>query len=94
MSDASRIPAGPTLRERAASKRRGLRIREALISGLLRVCAFSAVAGLLLIMIFVFREALPVLTDSATQKEASLSGFFATPLWQPVGNVPKYGIVP
>jgi phosphate transport system permease protein len=73
---------------------RSLRVREAVIDALLRVCAFSAVAGLLLIIVFVMREALPVLLDPETRKEASLAAFFATPLWQPVGDVPKYGIVP
>lgn len=53
-----------------------------------------AVAGLVLIILFVFREALPVLFDPETQKEASLRGFFATPMWQPVGNIPKYGLAP
>ena len=83
-----------TLVERATAHRRSLRWREALITMLLRVCAFSAVAGLLLIMFFVFREALPILTDPQTQREANLRGFFTAPLWQPVGAVPKYGIVP
>jgi phosphate transport system permease protein len=83
-----------SLAERATAYRRSLRWREALISGLLRLCAFSAVAGLLLIMLFVFREALPIFTSAETQREANLRGFFTTPLWQPVGNVPKYGIVP
>ena len=74
---------------------RGLRrFQEALIGVLLRAAAFGAVASLLLILVFVFKEALPVLTDPEIQKEASLRGFFATPLWQPVGNVPKYGLVP
>jgi phosphate transport system permease protein len=75
--------------------RRGLqRVREAFITVLLRASAFLAVAGLLLIMVFVFREAAPILYDPEIQKEASLRGFFATPLWQPVGEVPKYGLVP
>ena len=43
-------------------------------------------------MVFVFREAMPVLFDPVTRKEAGLGAFFATPLWQPVGDVPKYGI--
>src|SRR5262245_50804227 len=77
-----------------AGRARGRRTREAIIAMALRVCAFSAVAGLLLIMVFVFREALPVLTDPETQKEASLRHFFAVPIWQPVGNVPKYGVIP
>lgn len=74
---------------------RGLRrFQEAVIGVLLRGAAFAAVASLLLILVFVFKEALPVLTDPEIQKEASLRGFFATPLWQPVGAVPKYGLVP
>jgi phosphate transport system permease protein len=74
------------------ARSRALRLREAAIGGILRVCAFSAVAGLLLIVVFVARESLPVLFDAETRKEASLPGFFATPLWQPVGDIPKYGI--
>ena len=76
------------------ASRRVQRWREGAIGVLLRVCAFGAVAGLALIMIFVFREALPVLHDPEVMKEASLARFFATPLWQPVGDVPKYGILP
>ncbi len=78
----------------SVARRRIQRVREGVIEWALRTCAFAAVAGLLLIILFVFREALPILRDPATQKEASLAGFFATPLWQPVGDVPKYGLVP
>jgi phosphate transport system permease protein len=78
----------------ASTRRRVQRLREAAIGWLLRFCAFSAIAGLLLIMVFVIREALPVLTDAEIQKEASVRGYFSTPIWQPVGNVPKYGILP
>jgi len=74
--------------------RRIQRVREGFIEWALRACAFAAVAGLVLIILFVFREALPILTNAETQKEASLARFFATPLWQPVGDVPKYGLVP
>ncbi|MEK7823654.1 MAG: phosphate ABC transporter permease subunit PstC [Candidatus Eisenbacteria bacterium] len=76
------------------ARRRVQRIREGFITLLLRSCAFGAVAGLLLIMVFVFREALPVLTDPEIRKEASLRAYAATSLWQPVGDVPKYGILP
>ncbi|MFM7231489.1 MAG: phosphate ABC transporter permease subunit PstC, partial [bacterium] len=75
------------------TRRRQL-VRERVIESLLRACAFSAVAGLVLIVVFVFREAWPILADAETQKESSLAGFFATPLWQPVGDVPKYGLLP
>ena len=45
-------------------------------------------------MVFVFREALPIFTSAETQREASFGGFFAVPNWQPVSDVPKYGLVP
>src|SRR5262245_11304087 len=93
---ASRPPLAP-LRHTGVGdspRRRAQRLRENGITMLLRGCAFAGVAGLLLIMVFVFREALPVLYDREIQKEASLSAFFATPMWQPVGAVPKYGITP
>jgi phosphate transport system permease protein len=92
-SNPSPVSAAFALRPLAHRARpRSLRVREAAIDGLLRVCAFTAVAGLLLIIVFLVREALPVLFDPETRKEASLAAFFATPLWQPVGDVPKYGI--
>ena len=75
-------------------RRRAQRLRERVISALLQACAFTGVAGLLLIMVFVFRESLPVFFDPEVKKEASLSAFFATGMWQPVGDVPKYGIAP
>ncbi|HKQ58642.1 MAG TPA: phosphate ABC transporter permease subunit PstC [Candidatus Eisenbacteria bacterium] len=95
MPAATTANATPALRPLTGLDRPGARrVREALIGGLLRVCAFSAVAGLLLIVVFVMREALPVLFDAETRKEASLAAFFATAMWQPVGDIPKYGILP
>jgi phosphate transport system permease protein len=87
------MTAGPRARRPAPARRRA-RGGEVLIELALKACAFSAVLGLLLIVVFVFREAWPVLADPETQKESSLAGFFATPLWQPVGDVPKYGLMP
>jgi len=88
MSRSLTAPDSPT------SVRARQRVRELFIEWALRACAFSAVAGLVLIVVFVFKEAWPILSDPEIQKEASLAGFFATPLWQPVGEVPKYGLVP
>jgi len=79
----------------AALPRRGRRrFEEALIAVLLRGAAFVAVAGLLLIMVFVFREALPIFTNAEIRKEAGFAHFFATSMWQPVGDIPKYGLLP
>jgi phosphate transport system permease protein len=88
------LPSIASDRSTALARRGAQRIQEALVGVLLRLCAFAAVAGLLLIMLFVFREAAPILFDRDIQKEASLAHFFATPLWQPVGDVPKYGLAP
>lgn len=77
-----------------SARRRWQRVSEAAITLLLRACAFLAVAGLLLIIVFVFKEALPILASAETQKEASLAHFTATTMWQPVGDVPKYGMLP
>jgi len=69
------------------------RIREAGITWILRLCALTGVVGLLLIAVFLFREALPILFDPKTQEEANLARMF-TSIWQPVGGIPKYGIIP
>jgi len=68
--------------------------RERVIVAVLGFCAVLAVVGLLLIILFVFREALPIFIDRATQAEASIRGFFSTPFWQPVSDTPKYGLTP
>jgi len=88
------MASGPRRPVRSARSLAMLRAREVAITWMLRICAFSAIAGLLLIIVFVFREALPVLLDPETQKEAGLRHFFATTMWQPVGDVPKYGLAP
>ena len=94
MSPAVSAPPLAGLGAKPSPSRARLRAREGAIEFLLRACAFSAVAGLVLIVLFVFKEAWPILSDPEIQKESSLEGFFATPLWQPVGEVPKYGLVP
>ena len=78
----------------SASRRRLQRGREAAIGALLRLCALGAVGALVLIMAFVFREALPVVFDAATRREANASSLLHTPIWQPVRLVPKYGLLP
>jgi phosphate transport system permease protein len=65
--------------------------------------AFSAIAAIILIFVFVFREAVQVFVDPATQAETELSKLFlplgqaqsgTRYIWQPVGLVPKYSLVP
>ena len=75
-----------------------------LASVLIKGSAFLAILSLILIFVFIGKEALPILTSPEIQKEASLSTLFlprpAKPgarteyTWQPVSELPKYSILP
>jgi len=68
----------------------------------IRVLAYSAVAAMILIFIFIAKEAWPILTSSAIHREVTLAkmwfaqhwpGYDAPEhVWQPVSEIPKYGI--
>ena len=89
-------------RPRAAMRRR--RIREGLIEAVVTLVALTGIAAVVLIFVFVGREALPLFTDPEIAKEVDLGRMFlsqvwregrpATFTWQPVGNVPKYSMIP
>jgi phosphate transport system permease protein len=70
---------------------------------LLRVVALTSIASIILILVFVAREALPILFSEAVRKEVtpqSMAGPIALAdgttgfSWQPVSEVPKYSILP
>lgn len=66
--------------------------------------AFLAIVSLILIFVFIGKEALPVLTSPEVRSEASLSKLFlpqarhagetAVFSWQPISEVPKYSLLP
>lgn len=65
--------------------------------------SLTAIATIVLIFIFIFREALPILTDPRIQQEASFRHFFhpmegpdlaSRYMWQPIALVPKYSLIP
>ena len=69
----------------------------------LRVVALTSIAAIVLILVFVAREALPILTSEIVQREVSPRTMVAPItqadgssdfVWQPVSDVPKYNIVP
>lgn len=76
---------------------------ERLAEFVLRVVALTSIAAIVLILIFVAREALPILTSEVIQREVSPRTMLA-PLtmadgssefiWQPVSESPKYNIIP
>jgi phosphate transport system permease protein len=85
-----------------AARRRAL--KERLIEGLITFVGLTGIVALLLIIVFVGREALPLFVDAEMLKEASLSKLFlpqvlregrpATFMWQPVSSVPKVSMIP
>ena len=86
----------------ATARRR--RIREGVIEGLVTLVALTGIAAVVLIFVFVGREALPLLTDAGIRGEASLAKMFLPQqiregrppefMWQPVGEVAKYSMIP
>jgi phosphate transport system permease protein len=74
------------------------RIVERIVEGLIKAVALVSIAAVLLILIFVGKEALPVLTSAIVHQEVTLGGLFASReglyTWQPVSDLPKYNIVP
>jgi phosphate transport system permease protein len=63
------------------------RLRERAIEALIKVVALVSIAGVVLILVFIGKEALPVLSLG----EVSM---FRTIDWQPVSEVPRYGVAP
>jgi phosphate transport system permease protein len=83
----------------------GARFKDYLFGKLILFNAVLAVSIIFLIGIYIGKEALPVFYDAETRKEASLDNLFARQsygtedmpqpfLWQPVGDVPKYSVLP
>jgi len=88
-------------REVAATRslRRQSRWVEAIAESLVKFVALTSIAAVILILVFVGKEALPVLTSAAVHREVTLGALFAPYehagyMWQPVSDVPKYNIVP
>jgi len=72
---------------------------ERLAEGAVKGVALLSIAAVVLILLFVGKDALPVLLDPEVQKEVSFSSLFAPIagsgfMWQPVSLTPKYNIVP
>lgn len=75
--------------------KRRKRVSEGLIELLIRVSSLIAILSLLLIFIFIGKEALPLLSSKEIQEEANLNKLFSPPfLWQPISNEPKYSLLP
>jgi phosphate transport system permease protein len=79
-------------------------IKEGAIEFGITLVALTGIAAVVLIFVFVAREALPLLTDPSLAAETDLGKMFravswkagraASYTWQPVGDVPKYSMIP
>ncbi len=78
--------------ESVISKKR-FRLSEFVIEKVIFLSSFFAILGVILIFVFIFREALPVFTSPEVKKEASLKLFFSTVIWQPISDNPRYGLI-
>jgi phosphate transport system permease protein len=86
---------------RSLKRRRGW--VELALEGVIRGVALLSIAAILLILLFVGKEALPLLTSADVHREVTFGGLFAPAhsangeslwMWQPVSEVPKYNVLP
>lgn len=85
-----------------AARRRQL--REKAIAGFVTLVAFTGIAALVLILVFVAKEALSLFLEAEAREEAGLGKMFlpqvvrkgrpATFVWQPVSAIPKVSMIP
>ncbi|HEX8819124.1 MAG TPA: phosphate ABC transporter permease subunit PstC [Archangium sp.] len=89
---------------RLSSIARRRQLREKVIAGVITATAFTGIAALVLILVFIAKEALAIFLEAHAREEASLSKMFlpqvvragrpAAFVWQPVSNVPKVSMIP
>lgn len=60
----------------------------------IRSSAYVVIAFLVLIFIFVGKEAVPVLTSHEVHEEVTVATMATDATWQPVSEVPKYSLLP
>ncbi|HEX7498892.1 MAG TPA: phosphate ABC transporter permease subunit PstC [Polyangia bacterium] len=106
------MPSGPSEENSPADSPRRTRklesrrppLAERMTELAIRVLAYSAVAAMILIFVFIAKEAWPLLTSSAIHREVTLAkmwfiqqwpGYDAPEyVWQPVSEIPKFGVWP
>src|SRR6266508_2885956 len=89
---------------RPLSTMRRRQLREAAIEIAITLVALTGIAAVVLIFVFVAREALPLFRDPEIAKEVDLGRMFLPQvyrqgrppgfIWQPVGSIPKYSMIP
>jgi phosphate transport system permease protein len=98
------LSSGPELNTVAFPEGRGsAAVSDRIAAIVIKSSAFLAIIALILIFIFIGKEALPVLTSPEIRQEADINRIFMPQLarggaseftWQPVSERPKYSILP
>ncbi len=80
------------------------RLREFLGEKAITLSAYAALVAILLIFVFIFKESLPIFTDSEVRKEAGVDRLLLRHpfyeegeylwVWQPTSDEPKYSLMP
>jgi phosphate transport system permease protein len=88
----------PARNERLLLQRRP-RLLETILETVVRASAFLVVAALVLIFVFVAKEAVPLITSAAVHREVTAWTMVRPQdngehVWQPVGEKPKYSVGP
>jgi phosphate transport system permease protein len=102
---AEKLPCGPeavTLEARSgrsAAFVQRVRWSERLAEGAVKAVAMVSILSVVLILVFIGKEALPVLTSAEVHREVTPGALLAPHatagfLWQPVSEAPKYNILP
>jgi len=97
------LKTSPVPHERKLQGRRP-HLAERLTELAIKVLAYSSVAAIVLILLFIAKEAWPIFTSTAIHREVTLAkmwfiqqwpGYDAPEhIWQPVSEIPKYGVWP
>lgn len=98
------VPEGQRLQGPATPPRRRGLVTDKVVEWIVTGAAFVGIAAVALILLFVAREALPLLLDPAQRADASLAKLLLPQpwrsgqpdgfLWQPVSAVPKVSLLP
>ncbi|MBC9783281.1 phosphate ABC transporter permease subunit PstC [Heliobacterium chlorum] len=78
----------PSLAKSASKRRRAWNAFEKVSEGILFASAFIGVVTIILIFLFLFKEALPVLFDAKTAASLTASK------WYPISQPPVFGLIP
>jgi len=72
------------------------RLGERIAEGAVKLVALTSIAAVLLILVFVGKEALPLLYSPEVHKEVTPAALVTVPghVWQPVSETPKYDVLP